>query len=164
MMEQRKDFRFHVQFRSSFSSIAMIGGEGSLMDLSLMGCRIESLIDVTPGASLELQIEATEHGPPIHIQAAIVRWNRERQFGLEFEVIAPTEWAHLQDIVKQIESWSLFRRRSNKKKPIHSALRSSRSSFRRHFACERSSSPYVAVTRLTVLCRMAFASAPRPTS
>jgi hypothetical protein len=36
-------------------------------------------------------------------QAAIVRWSRERQFGLEFEVIAPTEWAHLQDIVKQIE-------------------------------------------------------------
>jgi hypothetical protein len=81
----------------------MVGGEGSLLDLSIRGCRIESLIDVKPGATLEVRIEAKEHGYPIHIQAAVVRWSRERQFGLEFEVIAPTEWAHLQEIVKQIE-------------------------------------------------------------
>jgi hypothetical protein len=102
-MEQRKHFRFHAQFRSSFSSIAMAGGEGSLMDLSVRGCRIESLIDVKPGASLELRIETMEHEHPIHIEAAVVRWSREREFGLEFEVIAPTEWSHLQEIVKQIE-------------------------------------------------------------
>ncbi|HSL02685.1 MAG TPA: PilZ domain-containing protein [Nitrospiraceae bacterium] len=102
-MEQRKNLRFHAQFRSSFSSVAMVGGEGSLMDLSIRGCRIESLTDVRPGATLEVRVEAIEGEPPIQIQAAIVRWSRERQFGLEFEVIAPTEWAHLQDIVKQIE-------------------------------------------------------------
>ena len=102
-MEQRKNLRFHVQFRSSFSSIAMVGGEGSVVDLSIRGCRIESPIDVQPGASLELRIVAIEHEPPIQIQAAIVRWSRGQQFGLEFEVIASTEWAHLQDIVKQIE-------------------------------------------------------------
>ena len=102
-MEQRKNLRFHAQFRSSFSSIAIVGGEGSLTDLSIRGCRIESLTDVKPGASLEIRIDAIEHGPSIRIQAAIVRWSRERQFGLEFEVIAPTEWAHLQDIVKQME-------------------------------------------------------------
>ena len=102
-MEQRKNIRFRVQFRSSFSSIAMVGGEGSLVDLSLRGCRIESPTDVQPGASLELQIVAIEHEPPIKIQAAIVRWSRGGQFGLEFEVIASTEWVHLQDIVKQIE-------------------------------------------------------------
>jgi hypothetical protein len=102
-MEQRKNLRFHAQFRSSFSSIAMVGGEGSLMDLSIRGCRIESLIAVKPGATLEVRIEAIEHCPPIQIQAAVVRWSREGQFGLEFEVIAPTEWSHLQEIVKRIE-------------------------------------------------------------
>jgi hypothetical protein len=45
-MEQRSNLRFHAQFRSSFSSIAMVGGEGSLMDLSIRGCRIESFIAV----------------------------------------------------------------------------------------------------------------------
>ena len=102
-MEQRENLRFHTQFRSSFSSISMVGGEGSLMDLSIRGCRIESLTDVKPGATLEIRIETKEHEHPIHIQAAVVRWSRDRQFGLEFEVIAPTEWARLQEIVKQIE-------------------------------------------------------------
>ena len=102
-MEQRSNLRYRAQFRSSFSSVAMVGGEGSLLDLSIRGCRIESLIAVRPGATLEVRIEAIEPCPPIQIQAAVVRWSREGQFGLEFEVIAPTEWAHLQEIVKQIE-------------------------------------------------------------
>ena len=102
-MEQRKNLRFPVKFRSSFSSIGLVGGEGSIVDLSIRGCRIESSIDVQPGASLDVRITVVENEPPIHIQAAIVRWSREREFGLEFEVIAPTEWAHLQDVVKQIE-------------------------------------------------------------
>ena len=102
-MEQRSNLRYRAQFRSSFSSVAMVGGEGSLLDLSLRGCRIESLIDVKPGVTLEVRVEAIGGEPPIQIQAAIVRWSREREFGLEFEVIAPTEWAHLQEFVKQIE-------------------------------------------------------------
>ena len=72
------------------------------MGLSIRGCRIESLLDVKPGAILEVRIEVIEHRPPIQIQAAVVRWSREREFGLEFEVIAPTEWAYLREIVKQI--------------------------------------------------------------
>ncbi|MGH7220664.1 MAG: PilZ domain-containing protein [Nitrospiraceae bacterium] len=102
-MEQRKNFRFHVQFRSSFSSITMVGGEGSVVDLSIRGCRIESPTDVRPGASLEVRIATIEHEPPIQIQQALVRWSRGRQFGLEFETMVPEEWARLQHTVKQIE-------------------------------------------------------------
>ena len=102
-MEQRKNLRLHVQFRSSFSSIGMVGGEGSLVDLSIRGCRIESLTDVQPGASLEVRIAAREHEPPLQIQQALVRWSRGRQFGLEFVTMAPEEWARLQHTVKQIE-------------------------------------------------------------
>ncbi|MEO8045938.1 MAG: PilZ domain-containing protein [Nitrospirota bacterium] len=102
-MEQRSNLRYRALFRSSFSSVAMVGGEGSLLDLSVRGCRIESLIEVKPGATLEVRIEVNESEPPIQIQAAVVRWSREREFGLEFEVIAPTEWGHLQDVVKQVE-------------------------------------------------------------
>jgi hypothetical protein len=103
IVEQRKHLRFPVNFHSSFSSVGMVRGTGSVVDLSIRGCRIESLIDVQPGSSLEVRIEAVAHELPIHIQAAIVRWSRGREFGLEFEVIAPTEWVHLQDIVRQIE-------------------------------------------------------------
>ena len=102
-MEQRKNLRFPVKFRSSFSSVGKVGGEGRVLDLSIRGCRIESPTQVQPGGSLEIQIQAFEHGPPIQIEAAVVRWCRERQFGLEFEVIVPTEWAHLQETVEQLE-------------------------------------------------------------
>jgi PilZ domain len=103
MMEQRKNFRFHVKFRSSFSSIGMVGGEGTLVDLSIRGCRIESPTDVQPGASLEVRIAAIEHEPPIKVQQALVRWVRGRQFGVEFVTMGPEEWARLQHRVKQIE-------------------------------------------------------------
>ena len=104
MIEQRKNLRYHVQFRSSFSSIAMVGGEGTVVDLSIRGCRIESSTDVQPGASLEVRIAVIEHEPPVQVQQAIVRWSRGRQFGLEFETMVPEEWARLQHTVKQVET------------------------------------------------------------
>src|SRR6185295_8659630 len=103
IMEQRKNLRFHVKFRSSFSSIGMVGGEGTLVDLSIRGSRIESLTDVQPGASLEVRITVIDDEPPIKIQQALVRWTRGRQFGIEFVTMAPEEWARLQHTVKQIE-------------------------------------------------------------
>jgi PilZ domain len=102
-MEQRTNLRFHVRFRSSFSSIGLVGGEGSLVDLSIRGCRIESPTNVQPGASLDIRILVAEDEPPIRIQQGVVRWSRGRQFGLEFVTMVPEEWARLQHIVKQIE-------------------------------------------------------------
>ena len=119
-MEQRKNLRFHVKFRSSFSSIVMAGGEGSLVDLSIKGCRIDSPTDVQPGNSLEIRIAAIEHEPPIQIQQALVRWSRGRQFGLEFVTMAPEEWARLQHTVKQIEM-DLYERDKQAAKPHESS-------------------------------------------
>lgn len=62
-MEQRQNLRFPAKFRSSFSSVGMVGGEGRVADLSTRGCRIESSIDVQPGASLEVQIMTIEDKP-----------------------------------------------------------------------------------------------------
>lgn len=102
-MDLRKHIRFHVQFRSSFSSVGMVGGEGDIVDLSISGCRIESVTDVQPGASLEVRIVTKTQEPPIQIQQAVVRWKRGRQFGLEFVTMGAGEWARLQQTVTQIE-------------------------------------------------------------
>ena len=64
MMEQRKNLRFPVKFRSSFSSVGLIGGEGHIVDLSIRGCHIECSIDAQPGASLDVRIQAVEGDPP----------------------------------------------------------------------------------------------------
>ena len=102
-MDLRKNLRFHVQFHSSFSSVGMVGGEGDIVDLSISGCRVESITDVQPGSSLEVRIVTKAQDPPIQIQQAIVRWKRGQQFGLEFVTMSTTEWTHLQQTVKQIE-------------------------------------------------------------
>src|SRR6478609_8509543 len=102
-MEQRKNPRFPVRFRSSFTSLNIVGGEGNIIDLSLRGCRVESQTEVRPGTSLEIRIETSEEEPPLNIQEAVVRWSRSQEFGLEFVTMVPEEWARLQHTVTQLD-------------------------------------------------------------
>jgi hypothetical protein len=102
-MEQRKNPRFPVRFRSSFTSLNIVGGDGNITDLSLRGCRVESQTEVRPGTSLELRVHTSEEEPPLKIQEAVVRWSRAQQFGLEFVTLGPEEWARLQHTVTQLE-------------------------------------------------------------
>lgn len=102
-MEQRQNPRFPVRFRSSFTSLNIVGGEGTMIDLSIRGCRVESQTEVRSGTSLEIRVQISEEEPPLKIQEAVVRWSRVQQFGLEFVTMAPEEWARLQHTVTQLE-------------------------------------------------------------
>lgn len=102
-MEQRQSPRFPVRFRSSFKSLNIVGGDGSIVDLSLRGCRVDSATEVRSGTSLEVRILTSDEEPPLQIQEALVRWSRAHQFGLEFVTLAPEEWARLQHTVTQLE-------------------------------------------------------------
>ncbi|MFO0768687.1 MAG: PilZ domain-containing protein [Nitrospiraceae bacterium] len=76
---------------------------GSLLDLSLRGCRIFSTTAVLPGTTLQLQVHLSENAPPLTIDQGIVRWCRDKHFGLEFSTLKPDEWARLQQTVKVLE-------------------------------------------------------------
>jgi len=102
-MEQRKDTRFPVQFRSSFSSTNVVSGEGALSDLSIRGCRVCSLIEVKPGTALRLRVYTSDHDPPIQVSQAVVRWVRASSFGCEFLNLSPDEWARLHHVMKDLE-------------------------------------------------------------
>lgn len=102
-MEQRKTPRFPVRFRSSFTSLNIVGGDGNITDLSLRGCRVDSQTEVRPGTSLELRIHTSEDEPPLKIQEAVVRWSRAPEFGMELVTLAPEEWARLQHTVTTLE-------------------------------------------------------------
>jgi hypothetical protein len=102
-MEQRKNLRFPVRFRSSFTSLNIVGGDGNITDLSLRGCRVESQTEVRPGTSLEVRIHTSDDEPPLKVQEAVVRWSRGQQFGMEFVKLEPEEWARLQHTVTQLE-------------------------------------------------------------
>lgn len=102
-MDQRQHPRFPVRFRSSFTSVNLVDGEGHVLDVSLRGCRIYSLTEVHPGTTLELRIHSAEHEPPINVEQAVVRWNRDHHFGIEFVTLQPEEWARLQHTVTELE-------------------------------------------------------------
>jgi hypothetical protein len=102
-MEQRKDTRFPVEFRSSFSSANVVAGDGTLNDLSVRGCRVFSLIDVKPGTALKLRIHASGNEPPIQISQSVVRWCRAGSFGCEFVNLSPDEWARLHHVIRELE-------------------------------------------------------------
>lgn len=102
-MDHRQCPRFPVRFQSSFSSANLVGGEGSVLDLSIRGCRIDSGTEVPPGTTLEVCMQTHGDEPPLQVRQAVVRWSRPHQFGLEFVTLEPEEWARLQHVVKRIE-------------------------------------------------------------
>jgi len=102
-VEHRQHPRFSVQFRSSFSSANIVSGEGTLSDLSIRGCCVLSVTKVKPGTTLLLHIDVADGKPPIQVTQAVVRWCRDRSFGVELASLTPDEWARLQQVVKKLE-------------------------------------------------------------
>ena len=102
-MDQRQHPRFPVRFHSSFSSVNLIGGDGTLVDLSIRGCGIVSSVDILPGTMLELRILTPGSEGLLTIGQAVVRWCRDNRVGLEFLSLQPGEWARLQEVVKELD-------------------------------------------------------------
>lgn len=102
--EKRQHRRVPVQFRSSFSSVNMVGGEGVLADLSVRGCRIESRIAVKTGTELQLKIHLPNEPAPLGITVAAVRWSHGETFGVEFTDMKDEEWKRLGNFITSVES------------------------------------------------------------
>lgn len=102
-MDKRKHPRFSARFHSSFTSVTVVSGEGSVLDLSLRGCCVESETSVHPGSTLTIRVHVLSDEPPVTIDEAVVRWTREGRFGIEFLSLVPEEWTRLQHTVTQLE-------------------------------------------------------------
>ncbi len=70
-----------------------------MLDLSIMGCTIESKVPLLPGNSLRLQFQTMDQEPPIVIDVAIVRTVTGQRTGLEFVRIRPEEGARLRQLL-----------------------------------------------------------------
>ena len=94
--------RLRVQFRTTFSASSTLEGTGSMLDLSMGGCRIESPVTVEPGASLELRIYAPDVEWPLMVEAASVQWVSGQTFGLAFFRITKTEQQRLEQVINNL--------------------------------------------------------------
>ena len=100
----RGETRLRVQFRGLFSpSVAMVGGEGLLQDLSHYGCRMKSDTSLQPGTELELCFfYRAREAEPIRVELAMVRWVKGQEFGVKFLRLQSHEEARLRQVIAEL--------------------------------------------------------------
>jgi hypothetical protein len=82
----------------------MLGGDGTILDLSQRGCRITSEADVPKQTQLEMRIHISDEEPPIEIDTAEVIWSDGHEFGLEFKRLQPKTFDRLSRLINSIKA------------------------------------------------------------
>jgi hypothetical protein len=100
-VEHRKHRRSAVRFKSIFSTDGMHIEDGVVTDLSLEGCQLTSTSYIPPDTPIEIHIRPDHHSP-VYASSAVVRWERDSVFGLEFKDLPALESATLTRLL-----WSL---------------------------------------------------------
>ena len=102
-MEHRKHQRYQFQSEIWFSQQEM-SEAGTVTNLSLGGCKVDSKASVYIGMYLTLQVSLPGHDSPLKFDQAVVRWANEQEFGLEFMTMRPEEEERLRDVVATLET------------------------------------------------------------
>jgi hypothetical protein len=100
--ERRVQPRFTTQFRSTFSG-RNEEGQGRTLDVSSGGCKIESDMTVTQGATFECRLHIPGLDWPLRIDEALVRWVEGNTFGIEFTRIRDEELAKLNVVLADLD-------------------------------------------------------------
>jgi c-di-GMP-binding flagellar brake protein YcgR len=77
-------------------------GEGTLIELSLGGCRLLSDIPLEIGEGYNLILQVTKKSCPILVEAAVVRWTKESTYGLKFTSLQSIHESHLRELLLDI--------------------------------------------------------------
>ncbi len=103
-VDRRQEPRFEVRYRSSFASGKMLGGEGTVTDLSSRGCRVSADAPVPAKTVLEMHLHLEDAAEPIKIPEAVVRWSEGNDFGLEFREMDPKSFDRLRRVINGLAS------------------------------------------------------------
>jgi hypothetical protein len=102
MEEIRKYPRFPVDFGGTFSG-EQFAGQGTITNLSVGGCSIESKVTLTAKSSFALHIQLPGSRSPLQIDRAVVRWARGNAFGVEFEKMSQADIDRLHLLIHNLE-------------------------------------------------------------
>ncbi len=100
--ERRKYPRFSLSCPIAFIG-DLLAGEGNVVNISKLGCAVQSDQQVGEGAYLNLFLRLPEGAVPMKIELAVVRGAREGLFGTEFIRIHPTAQEQLHEFIKFLE-------------------------------------------------------------
>ena len=82
-MEQRSYVRIGVEFSAAFSG-SSYRANGTVLNLSMVGCRCRTGLVVQIGDTLRLLIHVPQYEHPLYVALAEVRWSQGQEFGVEF--------------------------------------------------------------------------------
>lgn len=82
-MSKRARPRVHVRVPVTFTG-DQISGKGTMTNLAISGCEVESDAALPVKTHLCLHIHQPEGRLPVVVTLAIVRWVKQHRFGLEF--------------------------------------------------------------------------------
>ena len=102
-MVTRKHPRFPVSFSSTLVHKAHFRHAGSVRNLSVKGCRVDSIISPFTGMQLTVQLHVPGEPQPIVITNAAVRWSGSAGIGLEFLTITPPHQDRLDRMIQQLQ-------------------------------------------------------------
>ena len=102
MDEQRKYPRFPVALPTSFGNGVKVL-TGTVMDISREGCRICSADAVPNEKYFRVEIELEGPAERLTVNLAVMRWMRQREFGVEFIRMTPESQAQLRRIIRNCE-------------------------------------------------------------
>jgi hypothetical protein len=102
-MVTRKHPRFSVSLSSTLVHRDHFRHAGSVHNLSVKGCRVDSIISPFTGMQLTVQLHIPGEPRPIVIDNAAVRWSGSAGIGLEFLTIAPPHQDRLDRMIKQLQ-------------------------------------------------------------
>ncbi|WP_172834065.1 PilZ domain-containing protein [Nitrospira japonica] len=77
--------------------------EGTTVDLSLGGAKIESGLEVYPGKVIVIRLMIPGVEEPVSIPEALVRWVEPNQFGVEFQRVDQKELDELEELLGDFE-------------------------------------------------------------
>jgi len=98
LIDQREYERIPVRFAASFSGDG-VKGEGTLIELSMGGCSLQTDEGVMPGELLQLSFKPSEQDPPFGVDTAVVRSARGTLRGVEFLRLQPAQKDALRQLV-----------------------------------------------------------------
>lgn len=77
-------------------------GEGTLIDLSLGGCRLHSDMPLDFSARYHLILQISKASCPILVDVAIARWAQEQSYGVKFTFLQSIHESHLRELLRDI--------------------------------------------------------------
>ena len=102
-MERRQHPRVPVCYLSRLSAAQSPADDAVVLDLSVGGCRVHSTVQVRPGMEVQLQIALPSQLAPFAVERALVRWAREREFGVSFMRLRSEERESLRRLVSSVQ-------------------------------------------------------------